>query len=73
MLGSTGLGEDASSLGATMILGQFDMIKTVLEDAIRKVTLTVAWHEGGKEQSFQVVCYFTDPKAVDNAFGRAPQ
>ena len=68
LLGGPGM-DAASTAGATMIMSQFEMIKQVLESAIRKVTLTVRWKEAGKEESFQVVCYFTDPKAVDSAFG----
>jgi general secretion pathway protein I len=66
-----GLGGENASMGAAMIVSQFDMVKGVLENAIRKVTLTVEWPEGKTRTSFQVVCYFTEPKAIDDAFGKA--
>jgi general secretion pathway protein I len=61
--------EGVGSQGAAMIMSQFGIIKGVLENAIRKVTLTVHWKEGHDQLSFQVTCYYTDPKAVDAAFG----
>ncbi len=65
MLDPSGTGTGA--LGASMFASSFGMIKGVLENAIRKVTLTVSWKVGNSPESFQVICYFTDPKAVDQA------
>lgn len=64
-----GLSDPTAAAGASMILSQFDMIAGVLEDAIRKVTLTVTWKVGRDEETMTVVCYFTDPKAVNEALG----
>jgi general secretion pathway protein I len=73
LLGSQagGLGGENASMGAAMIVSQFEMVKGVLENAIRKVTLPVEWPVGKERVSFQVVCYFTEPKAIDDAFGKA--
>jgi general secretion pathway protein I len=66
-----GQGAEAAA-GASMLMSQFGMVKGVLELAIRKVTLTVTWKVAGNEEKLEVVCYFTDPKAVDQALGGLP-
>jgi general secretion pathway protein I len=70
--GLTGLmgqggGNATAAAGAATLSSQFDMVSNVLEMAIRKVTLTVTWKVGNVEEKMVVVCYFTDPKAVDAA------
>jgi general secretion pathway protein I len=55
--------------GASMLSGSFDMVTQILEGAVRKVTLTVEWQAGRRKESMTVVCYFTDPKAVDSGLG----
>jgi general secretion pathway protein I len=62
-------GDAMAAMGAGQVLAMFPLFKPVLEQAIRKVTLTVKWKIGSQEESMVVVCYFTDPKAVDTAFG----
>lgn len=61
MGGGTGALDPTQAVGGGMI----DMIMPVLENSIRKVSLTVKWKVGAAEESFVVVCYFTDPKAID--------
>ncbi|MFH0902634.1 MAG: prepilin-type N-terminal cleavage/methylation domain-containing protein [Pseudomonadota bacterium] len=64
------LGDNQSSAsGAALILSQFTVVKEILENAIRKVTLTIRWKMGRTEDSLTVVCYFTDPKAITQATG----
>ena len=58
--------------GASAFSGQFELVSKVLEAAIRKVTLTVSWKIGSKTHELVVVCYFTDPKAVDTATSGIP-
>ena len=57
----------ASSAGLGALMSQFDLVRGVLENGIRRVTLTVTWKHRDREESFDVFCYFTDPKAVDQA------
>jgi prepilin-type N-terminal cleavage/methylation domain-containing protein len=47
-----------------------DPIRLGLQEAVRRVTVTVYWNEVGRaEQSFDVVAYLTDPARLDNAMG----
>ena len=43
----------------------FQMVSDVLQEAIRKVTLTVRYPVLGETESMVVTCYFTDPSAVN--------
>jgi prepilin-type N-terminal cleavage/methylation domain-containing protein len=65
-LGGMGGGEggEDTSVDAAMISSQFEMFRQVLEASIRKVTLTVTWKVGNEDQQMVVVCYFTDPDAM---------
>lgn len=62
---STGLaGAGAPSLqsmATELLSGIYPTLKPLLEGAIRKVTVTVRWHEGQREFSFDVVQYVTNP------------
>ena len=53
------------SAGANAMSSQFGIIKDVLEQGIRRVTVTVSWVEGRKSQDVTVITYFTDPRKVD--------
>jgi prepilin-type N-terminal cleavage/methylation domain-containing protein len=53
--------------GATAMSSQFGIIKDVLEQGIRRVTVTVSWYEGRTVKDVSVVTYFTDPRKVDQA------
>jgi general secretion pathway protein I len=68
LMGAGG-GNATKAAGASALAGSFDMISKILEQAIRKVTLTVTWRAGKHEETLVVVCYFTDPKAVDQGLG----
>jgi hypothetical protein len=67
MLGGLGTGDASGAMGLSVIQSQFEMVKQVLEKSIRKVTLTVVWHVGKREDKLSVICYFTNPTAVDEA------
>lgn len=54
-----------ASAGA--MASQFGLIKDVLEQGIRRVTVEVTWWEGRKPQSVSVVCFYTDVRKVDQA------
>jgi general secretion pathway protein I len=64
-----GGGSASSAQGASALSGSFDMVSKILESAIRKVTLTVSWKAGNRDETLVIVCYFTDPKAVDQGLG----
>ena len=70
--GILGTADPTAAAGFSMIMSQFELIRGVLEQAIRRVTLTVTWKVGNREEKLTVVCYFTDPKAVDTALGGLP-
>lgn len=71
MLGMLGGGAGNQTSGAAnsigMISGQFGIVKEVLEQGIRRVTVTVTWTERGIPQQVEVVEYITDPRRVDQA------
>jgi hypothetical protein len=55
------------SLGAQMLSKQFEMIRNVLEQSIRRVEVTVEWQEGTQTRVVSVAGYFTDPRKIDAA------
>jgi len=62
-------GSSSGANAASMVQLYFPMIRPVLENAIRRVTLTVSWQIGNDTETLQVACFFTDAKAVDRAAG----
>jgi hypothetical protein len=66
LLGLSG-GSESGALGAGMVQMYFPMIRPVIEQSIRKVSLEVHWKTGGEEDSLKVVAFYTDPKAIDQA------
>jgi general secretion pathway protein I len=60
-----GMGGMAGAMGAGMMGTYFQMVSSVLEEAIRKVTLTVTYPVLGQNETMVVTCYFTDPSAVN--------
>ena len=52
---------------ASVVLGQFDMIRNAIEQSIRKVTLKVYWPEGKIEKFIEVTTFETDASKVDQA------
>lgn len=69
--GLAGLGGAGSTPGAAastgMFASQFGMVKDILEQGIRMVTVKVVWYENGREQTVEVKEYLTDPRRVDQA------
>jgi general secretion pathway protein I len=63
LLGLAG-GSATGALGASMVQAYFPLVAPVLENAIRKVTLTVTWKIGHDDESLKVICFFTDSKAI---------
>jgi general secretion pathway protein I len=55
------------AVGASMLAKQFEMIRNVLEQSIRRVQLSVQWPEGSQTKEVTVVGYFTDPRIIDAA------
>jgi general secretion pathway protein I len=53
--------------GASALSSQFGVIKDVLEQAIRRVTIKIGWVEGQTPQSVELVAYYVDVRRVDQA------
>jgi general secretion pathway protein I len=53
--------------GAGALSSQFGVIKDVLEQAIRRVTIQVSWFEGRTPNQVELVAYYTDIRRVDQA------
>ena len=57
-----GAGAAASGGLASMVMGfVYPRLKPMLEASIRKLTVTVKWHEGLKDRDFTIVQYVTHP------------
>ncbi|MBV8760905.1 MAG: prepilin-type N-terminal cleavage/methylation domain-containing protein [Deltaproteobacteria bacterium] len=70
MLGMFGGGSGPSSgvaggMAGAVIQSQYTMFQQILKVSVRKVTLTVTWTVMGSQNSMKVVCFFTDPAAMD--------
>jgi general secretion pathway protein I len=63
LLGLAG-GSTTGALGASLVQLYFPLVEPILENAIRKVTLTVTWKIGSDQESLKVICFFTDTKAI---------
>jgi general secretion pathway protein I len=70
-----GLGQDSSGSSSGNPLGasagalgsEWGIIKDVLEQGIRRVTVKIGWVEGKTPQEVEVVAYYTDVRRVDQA------
>lgn len=60
--GTGGLG--GGGLGGAIIGSQFEMVKNMMEEALRRVRVTISYKVAGYEEEFTVDCYFTDPAAI---------
>jgi general secretion pathway protein I len=60
-------GSNPLSAGASALGSQFGVIKDVLEQAIRRVTIRVTWVEGRTTQQVELMAYYTDIRRVDQA------
>jgi hypothetical protein len=60
--------------GASAMASQFGIIKDVLEQGIRRVTVKILWTENRRPVELELVSYYTDPRKVDQAIqiGSAP-
>lgn len=67
-----GGGDASAAAGASFLSSQFELISQVLESSIRKVTLTVMWKVGSREEELVTSAYFTDPSAVQRALSGIP-
>jgi prepilin-type N-terminal cleavage/methylation domain-containing protein len=71
------LGSSASNnpltAGAGALASQFGIIKDVLEQGIRRVTVTILWKEGRADRNVDLVTYYTDVRKVDQAIQIAAQ
>jgi hypothetical protein len=67
-----GGGDAGGAAGASFLSSQFELISQVLEQSIRKVTLTVTWKVGTREEELVSSAYFTDPSAVGRAISGIP-
>jgi prepilin-type N-terminal cleavage/methylation domain-containing protein len=66
LLGMAGMGGGAGGgAGGALIASQFEIIRNVLEESIRKITLTVTWKVTGNKHELVLSYYVTDPAAVD--------
>jgi general secretion pathway protein I len=72
MMGGMGMGSSAASANGVegsqagaLIQSQYSMFQQILKVSVRKVTLTVSWKVMGNDSSMRVVCFFTDPAAMD--------
>jgi len=52
---------------ASMIMSQFEIIRSAIEQSIRKITLRVYWMEGKQEKYIEVETFLTDASKVDQA------
>jgi prepilin-type N-terminal cleavage/methylation domain-containing protein len=68
---SAGLSKDAANnpltMGASAMASQFGIIKDVLEQGIRRVTVQVMWTEGRRPEQVELIAYYTDVRKVDQA------
>jgi general secretion pathway protein I len=72
MLGAlTGGGE--MDPATAMMASQFELIRGVVESAVRRGTFTIFWKDRSAEQNFTLQTYFTDPTKVDAAMGLGAQ
>ena len=65
--GSSGAGAGGAAGSAGLFSGSFGLVKEVLEQGIRRVTVKVVWTEHGDEQVVEVNEYITDVRRVDQA------
>ena len=63
-LGDPSAADATAAAGAAVVSSQFELFRTVLEEAIRKVTLTVKWKVGTVDRQLVVDLYVTNPDAV---------
>jgi prepilin-type N-terminal cleavage/methylation domain-containing protein len=60
MGGDSELGDSISSMAGRFLAPALSSIQNVIEEAVRKVTVTVKWKAAGKMRQMELVAYFTD-------------
>ena len=60
-------GSSPLTAGAGALGSQFGIIKDVLEQGIRRVTVKLIWTEGRSPRSIDLIAYYTDVRKVDQA------
>lgn len=60
-MGSGSGAPDVRGVQGAVLSGIYPTLKPMLEGAIRRVKIKVAWHEGDREFSFELVQYVTSP------------
>jgi prepilin-type N-terminal cleavage/methylation domain-containing protein len=66
-------GASPLTAGAGALASQFGIIKDVLEQGIRRITVKVVWNEGRTPRDLSIVAYYTDVRKVDQAIQIAAQ
>jgi hypothetical protein len=59
----------ADAQGGAFIQSQYELVKLVLKESIRKVTLTVKWEVMQEDRSMVVVEYLTDAAGMNKVLG----
>jgi hypothetical protein len=62
-----GSGGNPLSASAGALGSEFGIIKDVLEQSIRRVTIKIGWLEGRTPQEVELIAYYTDVRRVDQA------
>jgi prepilin-type N-terminal cleavage/methylation domain-containing protein len=65
--GSSTSAQSPLTAGAGALASQFGIIKDVLEQGIRRITVQVLWKEGRADRELSLVAYYTDVRKVDTA------
>ncbi len=67
-LGAEGGGVDSATAGGAALIGsQWELVSQVLEQSLRKVTLTLTWKVGRATDSLVIDAYFTEPAAISRS------
>ena len=53
--------------GAGALASQFNVIKSVLEEGMRRVTIQISWFEGRAPMQVELVAYYVDVRVVDRS------
>jgi general secretion pathway protein I len=64
---SSSSSDNPLTASAGAMASQFGIIKDVLEQGIRRITVKITWTEGRTPKDLQLVAYYTDPRKVDQA------
>lgn len=70
-LGAAGGAFDMSGITGMVMSLVYPNIKTIFDACARRVTVTVAWNEGNKEQKLEVSQWITDPRPANLAAEQA--